>query len=47
MFWRTNAQPELVMKVTHSLAQLQQEHVVLELECIDRMYLSAYWSFYN
>jgi hypothetical protein len=30
------------MKVTHSLAQLQQEHVVLELECIDRMYLNAY-----
>src|SRR5271157_5277814 len=42
MFWRTNAQPELAMKVTHSLAQLQQEHVVLELECIDRMYLNAY-----
>jgi hypothetical protein len=30
------------MKVTHSLAQLQKEHVVLELECIDRMYLNAY-----
>ena len=30
------------MKVTHSLAQLQREHVVLELECIDRMYLNAY-----
>jgi hypothetical protein len=29
------------MKVTHSLAQLQKEHVVLELECIDRMYLNA------
>ena len=26
------------MKITHSLAQLQKEHVVLELECIDRMY---------
>jgi len=30
------------MKITHSLAQLQQEHVVMELECIDRMYLNAY-----
>jgi len=30
------------MKVTPSLAQLQKEHVVLELECIDRMYLNAY-----
>jgi hypothetical protein len=30
------------MKVTHSLAELQQDHIVLELECIDRMYLNAY-----
>src|SRR5512140_2268050 len=30
------------MKITHSLAQLQEEHVVLELECLDRMYLNAY-----
>lgn len=30
------------MKVTKSLAELQQEHVVMELECIDRMYLNAY-----
>ena len=30
------------MNITHSLAQLQKEHVVLELECIDRMYLNAY-----
>jgi len=30
------------MKVTDSLDQLQKEHVVLELECIDRMYLNAY-----
>ena len=29
------------MKITHSLAQLQKEHVVMELECIDRMYLNA------
>jgi hypothetical protein len=30
------------MKITKSLSELQQEHVVLELECIDRMYLNAY-----
>src|SRR5919201_1181545 len=30
------------MKITQSLAQLQKEHVVMELECIDRMYLNAY-----
>jgi len=30
------------MKVTHSLAQLQQDHVALELQCIDRLYLNAY-----
>src|ERR1041385_5395199 len=33
---------ELAMKVTKSLAELQKEHVVMELECIDRMYLNAY-----
>src|ERR1039457_6911849 len=38
----TNAQPELAMKITHSLAELQKDHVVMELECIDRMYLNAY-----
>ena len=32
----------LAMNVSHNLAQLQQEHVVMELECIDRMYLNAY-----
>jgi hypothetical protein len=30
------------MTLPSSLAQLQREHVVLELECIDRMYLNAY-----
>jgi hypothetical protein len=30
------------MKITHSLAQLQKDHIVMELECIDRMYLNAY-----
>jgi hypothetical protein len=28
--------------ITHNLALLQHEHVVMELECIDRMYLYAY-----
>lgn len=30
------------MTLTHSLDELQKDHVVLELECIDRMYLNAY-----
>jgi hypothetical protein len=30
------------MKITHSLAQFQKEHVTMELECIDRMHLNAY-----
>lgn len=30
------------MKLSPSLAQLQRDHVVMELECIDRMYLNAY-----
>lgn len=30
------------MKITKSLSELQQEHVTMELECIDRMYLNAY-----
>ena len=30
------------MRIPHSLAELQNEHVVMELECIDRMYLNAY-----
>lgn len=30
------------MKLSKSVAELQLEHVVLELECIDRMYLNAY-----
>jgi hypothetical protein len=30
------------MNATATLAQLQSEHVVMELECIDRMYLNAY-----
>jgi hypothetical protein len=30
------------MNVPLSVAQLQQDHVVLELECLDRLYLNAY-----
>ena len=30
------------MNLKPSLAELQKEHVVMELECIDRMYLNAY-----
>src|SRR3990172_10166577 len=30
------------MNATPTLAQLQSEHIVMELECIDRMYLNAY-----
>src|SRR5246127_6026570 len=30
------------MKLSKSVAELQREHVVLELECIDRMHLNAY-----
>jgi hypothetical protein len=30
------------MKITKCLAELQKDHVVMELECIDRMYLNAY-----
>ncbi len=41
-YWSINAQPVLAVKVTQSLAKLQQEHVNMELECIDRMYLNGY-----
>jgi hypothetical protein len=30
------------MILSKSVAELQRERVVLELECIDRMYLNAY-----
>ena len=30
------------MILSKSVAELQREHVGLELECIDRMYLNAY-----
>ena len=30
------------MKIAPSVAELQRENIVLELECIDRMFLNAY-----
>jgi hypothetical protein len=30
------------MNLKHSVTELQKEHVVIELECIDRVYLNAY-----
>lgn len=30
------------MNISPSVAQLQREHVIMELECIDRMHLNAY-----
>lgn len=30
------------MSLPHSVAEVIQEHVTLELECIDRMYLNVY-----
>ena len=30
------------MNLSKSVAELQREHVVLELECMDRRYLNAY-----
>ena len=30
------------MNLEHSVAELQKEHLLMELECIDRMYLNAY-----
>jgi hypothetical protein len=36
--WRTNTKPELVVKIIRSLDELEKDHVVLKLECIDRMY---------
>src|SRR3954447_5849357 len=34
--------PELVMTVARSVADVLTDHVVFEVECIDRMYLNVY-----
>jgi hypothetical protein len=39
---QTKTQPDATMKIAPSLAELQRENVILELQCIDRMYLNAY-----
>jgi len=35
-------QPNAMKYLAHSVAELQEKNVVLELECIDRVYLNAY-----
>src|SRR6516165_4662922 len=42
MFGVTRAQPEPAMNLKPSVAELQKEHVVMEMESIDRIYLNAY-----
>src|SRR5664279_5363373 len=40
---RSNKRPTgTAMNLSRSVAELQREHVVFELECLDRMYLNAY-----
>jgi hypothetical protein len=38
----TLCQPEPAMSVSHNVAEILEDHVVLELESIDRMYLNLY-----
>jgi hypothetical protein len=37
-----SSQPEPLMKLPRTAAEVLENHVVLELECIDRMYLNVY-----
>jgi hypothetical protein len=37
-----HGRPELAMSLPHSVAEVIQKHVTLEVECIDRMYLNVY-----
>src|ERR1700687_1274021 len=39
---RTRGRPEPAMSVARSVADVLRDHVVLELEAIDRMYLNVY-----
>jgi hypothetical protein len=39
---RPSPRPELAMTVVRSVADVLDEHVTLEVECIDRMYLNLY-----
>jgi len=39
------ARPELFMTLPRSVADVLSDHVVFEVECIDRMYLNVILSF--
>src|SRR5579863_7357235 len=39
---RTRGRPEPAMRIARSVAEVLREHVVLEVEAIDRMYLNVY-----
>src|ERR1700687_2260798 len=39
---RTRGRPEPAMSIARSAAEVLRDHVVLELEAIDRMYLNVY-----
>ncbi len=39
---RAPARPEPVMMLPRTVADVLAEHVVFEVECIDRMYLNVY-----
>lgn len=39
---KAEATPELAMKIARSVADVLHDHVTLELECIDRLYLNLY-----
>ena len=39
---RTRGRPEPAMNIARSVAEVLREHVELEVEAIDRMYLNVY-----
>jgi hypothetical protein len=44
MVHKGHGRPELAVSLPHSVAEVIQKHVTLEVECIDRMYLNVYIS---
>ena len=42
MVHKGHGRPELAVSLPHSVAEVIQKHVTLEVECIDRMYLNVY-----
>src|SRR5713101_1271610 len=40
--WGRVVRPELVMTLPRTVAEVLSDHVVFEVECIDRMYLNVY-----